>query len=49
MGITADNLEPGVEFEDVIGFLTAALPLQKKGEWYYLFKVYEITMIALKE
>ena len=31
MGITADNLEPGVEFEDVIGFLTAALPTSKKG------------------
>jgi predicted peroxiredoxin len=30
MGITADNLEPGVEFEDVIGFLTAALPASKK-------------------
>ena len=31
MGITADNLELGVEFEDVIGFLTAALPASKKG------------------
>ena len=32
MGITADNLESGVEFEDVIGFLTAAvLPASKKG------------------
>jgi predicted peroxiredoxin len=31
MGITADNIEPGVEFEDVIGFLTAALPASKKG------------------
>ena len=39
MGITADNIEPGVEFEDVIGFLTAALCLlQKKAEWYYLSK-----------
>ena len=31
MGITADNIEPVVEFEDVIGFLTAALPASKKG------------------
>ena len=31
MGITTDNLEPGVEFEDVIRFLTAALPCFKKG------------------
>ena len=31
MGITADNLELGVEFEDVIGFLTGALPASKKG------------------
>ena len=30
MGITADNLEPGVEFEDVIGFLTAASACFKK-------------------
>jgi hypothetical protein len=26
-----DNLENGVEFEDVIGFLNAALPASKKG------------------
>ena len=38
MGITADNLEPGVEFEDVIGFLIARCLLQKKVGWYYLFK-----------
>ena len=38
MGITADNLEPGVEFEDVIGFLTERCLLQKKVEWYYLSK-----------
>jgi len=31
MGITSDNLEPGIEFEDVIGFLNAALPAAKKG------------------
>jgi predicted peroxiredoxin len=31
MGITRDNLEQGVEFEDVIGFLKAALPAAKKG------------------
>lgn len=31
MGINSDNLEPGVEFEDVIGFLNAALPAAKKG------------------
>jgi predicted peroxiredoxin len=32
MGITRDNLEQGVEFEDVIGFLKAALPAAKKGD-----------------
>ena len=31
MGVTPDNLEKGVEFEDVIGFLNAALPASKKG------------------
>jgi predicted peroxiredoxin len=31
MGVTPDNLEPGVEFEDVIGFLNASLPASKKG------------------
>ena len=31
MGITSDNLEQGVGFEDVIGFLNAALPASKKG------------------
>ena len=31
MGITKDNLEKGVEFEDVIGFLNGALPAAKKG------------------
>jgi predicted peroxiredoxin len=31
MGVTPDNLEQGVEFEDVIGFLNAALPALKKG------------------
>ena len=31
MGVTKDNLEQGVEFEDVIGFLKAALPAAKKG------------------
>lgn len=32
MGVTPDNLERGVEFEDVIGFLKAALPASKKGD-----------------
>lgn len=31
MGITKDNLEQGVQFEDVVGFLKAALPASKKG------------------
>jgi predicted peroxiredoxin len=31
MGITKDNLERGVQFEDVVGFLKAALPAAKKG------------------
>ncbi len=31
MGVSPENLEPGVEFEDVIGFLNAALPASKKG------------------
>ncbi len=31
MGITPETLEEGVEFEDVIGFLNAALPASKKG------------------
>jgi predicted peroxiredoxin len=31
MGVTKDNLEQGVEFEDVIGFLKTALPASKKG------------------
>jgi len=31
MGITKDNLEAGVEFEDVVGFLEAALPAAKNG------------------
>lgn len=31
MGVTKDNLEQGVEFEDVIGFLNTALPAAKKG------------------
>ncbi|MGH9876821.1 MAG: DsrE family protein [Nitrososphaerales archaeon] len=31
MGVTKGNLEQGVEFEDVIGFLNAALPAAKNG------------------
>lgn len=31
MGITKDNLEQGVQFEDVVGFLKAALPASKNG------------------
>lgn len=31
MGITKDNLEQGVQSEDVIGFLKAALPAAKNG------------------
>lgn len=31
MGVNPENLEPGVEFEDVIGFLNAALPASKQG------------------
>ena len=31
MGVTPESLEQGVEFEDVIGFLNAALPASKKG------------------
>ena len=31
MGVTLETLEPGVEFEDVIGFLNAALPAAKNG------------------
>jgi predicted peroxiredoxin len=31
MGIRKDNLEQGVEFEDVIGFLNTALPAAKNG------------------
>jgi predicted peroxiredoxin len=31
MGVTKDNLEQGVEFEDVIGFLNTALPASKRG------------------
>lgn len=31
MGVSPENLEPGVEFEDVIGFLNAALPASKQG------------------
>ena len=31
MGITKDNLEQGVQFEDVVGFLKAALPAAKNG------------------
>lgn len=31
MGVTLDNLEQGIQFEDVIGFLNAALPASKKG------------------
>lgn len=31
LGITPDNLGQGIEFEDVIGFLNAALPASKKG------------------
>jgi predicted peroxiredoxin len=31
IGVTPDNLVQGVEFEDVIGFLNAALPASKKG------------------
>jgi predicted peroxiredoxin len=31
MGITKDTLEDGVQFEDVIGFLKAALPASKNG------------------
>ncbi len=31
MGVTRDNLEQGVEFEDVIGFLNTALPAAKNG------------------
>lgn len=31
MGITKDSLEQGVQFEDVIGFLKAALPSAKNG------------------
>ncbi len=31
IGVSPENLEQGVEFEDVIGFLNAALPASKKG------------------
>jgi hypothetical protein len=31
MGITRDNLEQGVQFEDVVGFLKAALPAARNG------------------
>ncbi len=31
IGVTPETLEEGVEFEDVIGFLNAALPASKKG------------------
>ncbi len=31
MGVSPENLEDGVEFEDVIGFLNAALPASKQG------------------
>ncbi|MGH9921562.1 MAG: DsrE family protein [Nitrososphaerales archaeon] len=31
MGVTKGNLEDGVEFEDVIGFLNTALPAAKNG------------------
>ena len=31
MGVTKENLEQGVEFEDVIGFLNTALPAAKNG------------------
>ncbi len=31
MGVTPETLEEGVEFEDVIGFLNAALHASKKG------------------
>jgi len=31
MGVTKGNLEQGVEFEDVIGFLNTALPAAKNG------------------
>ena len=31
MGITKGNLEQGVQFEDVVGFLKAALPASKNG------------------
>jgi predicted peroxiredoxin len=31
MGITKDNLEQGVQFENVVGFLKAALPAAKNG------------------
>jgi predicted peroxiredoxin len=31
MGVTPETLEEGIEFEDVIGFLTEALPASKNG------------------
>ena len=31
MGITKDNLEQGVQFEDVVGFLKVSLPASKNG------------------
>lgn len=31
MGVTKESLEKGVEYEDVIGFLNAALPAAKSG------------------
>jgi hypothetical protein len=31
MGVTPENLEQGIGFEDVIGFLNEALPASKKG------------------
>ena len=54
MGITANNLEPGVEFEDVIGFLTAAAACFKKrwnGTIYLklLSQACEIAIIVVKE
>ena len=54
MGITADNLEPGVEFEDVIGFLTASATCFKKrwnGSIYLklLSRACEIAIIVVKE
>ena len=36
MGITKDNLEQGVQFEDVVGFLKACTTISKEG-WYIIY------------